>query len=728
MQKRNDVVDYIDLDSPEYDDNSPIYISSDSDSDSDATVSDDEPLRRNPIDSDSKDRHNVNLNKNSEEEPHEDDSARTNEFTNASKDLRVNVYDPTKESDYKPVNIHVDPAFPYFTIGNINDELLEPGRFLIKAIEHMAAFGKYSKINYWPDHWLDGRDESERRYVHPQILRERQPTPMEPLRDVPPCTWTEHARVLLMRDHEDDIAYNIEEFLEKGMSDDCVKLATQMRAMLKAECNHLPLLWSVINMRTPNMLTQSLVTYMDNSDNFFHNLPFMVALIQSRYMINVATYNRENQKIKTIYEAIFLNEMTLTFPLVVIDYTNGDIFFFFTPQDTMYSLYEHRSRRGNEILKAIKRACPWLSEDENATKPIHGLVSLEVEDILANYPMEVRLPLALELVCHAITELDFASDIDVQLSTKLQNVFRKCSLIRNLKEMYKARIWWTITRGELGVQSEAMYKFNAMRCLAEQKRSAWDYKQRYALSEKFTMNDWVSPDDVLTMLDDFNDTDIITFSNNTTIMKRNLMNDIMFPQETLGQSIRITDARIDALNRKYSGNGGPRLYSQMELDYMMTNIKGTAQRKKLTSRLYWGKSVYFLMSHEVTMASIQKYKTSSHASLCKVRYFRDSRQLVVHWLEGVFANVYKLCAVPMLTYLSLYFNAEVRQINYAMDKTLCVDAPHCATIALYAAEERMRKEVSSPDTSEWEGLQWQASDAYNYRTRLILLALLVTLK
>jgi hypothetical protein len=82
----------------------------------------------------------------------------------------------------------------------------------------------------------------------------------------------------------------------------------------------------------------------------------------------------------------------------------------------------------------------------------------------------------------------------------------------------------------------------------------------------------------------------------------------------------------------------------------------------------------------------------------------------------------------MLTYLSLYFNAEVRQINYAMDKTLCLNAPYCATIALYAAEERMRKEVSSPDTSEWEGLQWQASDAYNYRTRLILLALLVKLK
>jgi hypothetical protein len=163
---------------------------------------------------------------------------------------------------------------------------------------------------------------------------------------------------------------------------------------------------------------------------------------------------------------------------------------------------------------------------------------------------------------------------------------------------------------------------------------------------------------------------------------------------------------------------------------MMTNIKGTAQRKKLTSRLYWGKSVYFLMLHEVSMELSQKYKTSSHASLCKVRYTRDSRQLVVHWLEGVFANVYKLCAVPMLTYLSLYFNAVVRQIDYAFDKTLrtIVDAPYCGTIALYAAEERMRKEVSSPDSAEWEGFQWQVSDAYNYRIKLILLALLVKLK
>ena len=128
------------------------------------------------------------------------------------------------------------------------------------------------------------------------------------------------------------------------------------------------------------------------------------------------------------------------------------------------------------------------------------------------------------------------------------------------------------------------------------------------------------------------------------------------------------------------------------------------------------------------MASSIKYKTSSHASLCKVRYTRDSRQLVVHWLEGVFANVYKLCAVPMLTYLSLYFNAEVRQINYTMDKTLCVDAPHCGTIALYAAEERMRKEVDSPDSSEWEGFQWQVSDADDYRTKLMISALLVELK
>jgi len=592
----------------------------------------------------------------------------------------------------------------------------------------MINFGKYNDTEFFPRKWLDNRNESERRYVHPEILKERETQPMKPLREGPACTWTEHARALLMNAHEEYIAYNIEEFLEKGISNDRIKLAAELQSAIKAQCDHLPLIWSVLNMRFPGGVNKTEIAYVNDSDHAYTHSELMIKLVQSRYMINIVEYNNLKNKIEAAKDAIFQRGNSLVFPLVVVDYEDGDIFFFLQRDDTMFSLYAGAEAQGNIILEAVKNICPWWSDNSvnkaRTIEPILELISAHSETCLSSYPKYIKVPLALEMLCHALIETNFSQDFKKQLSSKLSKLFEECKQVSNLESAYAARMWWSITRGELGVQTEAMDNFNARRYLRNAliKRSAWDYKQRHVLSKRI---DSVYPIQIYNMLEDFDDGDAITFSNNTIVYKYGVMNAIMDTTNTKGQDRNITKAQIDVLNRRYSDNGGPRLYSQKEMDYMMTNISASAQREKLTSRLFHGKSVYFLMSHEVSSASIEKYGIYSHAALCRISYNR--KELVVQWLEGVFYDVYKLCAVPILTYLTLYFKTRVRQVQYSREQTVCTNGPHCATLALYGAEARMRREKSGKDLSDWQGIELPVDLALDTRSRLILSILLPTL-
>lgn len=676
----------------------------------------------------------------------------TNINNNASS-RSIQVYDPTKDNDnYLPIDNLVDPMNHYITIFDINNEILEPGRFLKQAIEHMVSFGLYNQPSYWPYKWLDSQGSSKRRFVHPNILKERQPSRMVDLSDVPECTWTEHERALLMHEHEEDISSNIEDFLQNGMTDELVTLAKDLTLKFKEECKHLPLIWSVVNIRIPNMVPRQQIVYLDSLENMQLLSATMISLIQSRYMINIAVYDEISNKITTLDNTIFEHKFALAFPLVVVDKHIGNVFFIWHEEDILYSLYSDTDELGNKVIKAIKATCPWWNSGKNSKldkekkQRIHGLVSKDMKDIMDGYVIDVKVPLALEMVCHVLTLVIPGENENIdqgEMSLKLSTLIEHCPKNVNFQDKYDARMWWAIVRGELGVQSDAMTNFNDFRHIVQQKRASWDYKQRYKISQAFTEHDWAIPADVFHLLDSFDDFDAISFSNNTVIRKADVIKAIVHPLTTNGSSVSVTHARVDALNRLYSDKGGPRLYSQKDLDYMMTNIEGKPQRDKLTKRLYWGKPVYFILLHDVSLASTEKYGIESHAALCKVRYTNEQadttnsrrrpkhhherRELVVQWLEGVFQDVYKLCAVPILTYLSLYFNAEVRQVQYSMNKTLCVNGPYCAVIALYAANQRMLLDKKKKTQSDWDAFEMPVAEALDFRTRLMYSTFLMKL-
>jgi hypothetical protein len=642
------------------------------------------------------------------------------------------VYNPALERNYKPVDNSFDYGDHFHTISEINNELLEPGLFLTKAIRHMINFGKYNDPAYLPRSWLDrNRDESKRRYVLPEILEERKPRYMKPLEDGPACTWTEHARAKLMNAHEEHIAHNIEEFLEIGIDNDHIRLAAKLQAKHKAECDHLPLIWSVVNVRTPFWAPESVIAYMNESDHEWLHSEIMLTLIQSRYMINIAKYDIHDDKIEALTSnAIFQIKIALVFPLIVVDNDEGDIFFFLKDDDKIltYYLYTETNKEAQAkiVLEAIRKTCPWWGNTYGSETMVHETISLVSAEspVFSKCPKYIKVPLALEMLCHALTESESTTYAEGQLSSKLNELIQECEGHANFEAAYEARMWWSITRGELGVHTKAMENFNARRGLFISKRSAWDYKKRHALSEKFTRDKWVSPLEVNNVLEDFNDFDAITFSNNTIVTKYTVINALVNPQDAYGQHLAITNSYIDTLNRHYSNNGGPRMYSQRELDYMMTNIGASAQREKLTSRLFHKKSVYFMLSHEVSLTSINQYGISSHSALCKVTYNQSAhaprRELVVYWLEGVFEDVYKLCAVPILTYLSLYFDARVRQVQYVKEQTVCTNGPHCATLAIFAASRRMHHDVYSPDQPQSEGVELPVDHVLDFRSRLIL--------
>jgi hypothetical protein len=130
-------------------------------------------------------------------------------------------------------------------------------------------------------------------------------------------------------------------------------------------------------------------------------------------------------------------------------------------------------------------------------------------------------------------------------------------------------------------------------------------------------------------------------------------------------------------------------------------------------------------------------EAESHAALCKVTLSAPSknkkdgsvkREIVVEWLEGVFENIYKLCAVPTLTYLSMYFGVDVRQIEFSHKKTLRIQSkkPSCVVKALYAANERMRTISDSHETSDWHSYVLTEEEADEYTRKLMYSLILIS--
>lgn len=662
------------------------------------------------------------------------------------------------ESDTAPV-IDTDLGHLHeIEIRGITDEILEPGKFLKRAIEQMYNFGLENNAMHWPSHWLSFRG-FQGRYVSPEILKERQVLPeLEVLTDTIPCTWSEHKRAQLMMEHEEYVSFNINEFVDNGgMDEKCVSLANELESKYQAECYHLPILWSVLNIRQPRSSTILKQIFMHrvnqyNSNNNDELLEAMIMLIQSRYLIEVAEYHPDGLRLSLpknggIWRRSFEQWELENLPLAVFVRNTGDVYIFQELEGPVMSFYKSYQsiKLGNQIAEALRLMCPWLPERIGETVQVtHGLVTInESTNDLRYYDTSiVATPLALEMMLHAFVDIhETASatpiDHDVytgELSRRLTEMNTKCMLIPKLHDVCWARRWWAITRSELGNQTDAMNKFNAHRGLGDNVvRSAWDYKERWRISNE----DDVKMEDVLKLLSDFSDNDVVTFSGNNLIVKYNLSSHIKDPICD-GISSEVSNARVDFMNKSYSDNGGPRLYTQRELNFMMTNPSARELRRKLTLRLYYEKPVFFLLGYDVSDKAMElNQEAESHAALCKVtlsapsRNKRDGsmkREIVVEWLEGVFENIYKLCAVPTLTYLSMYFGVDVRQIEFSHKKTLRIQSkkPSCVVKALYAANERMRTIFESHETSDWNSYVLTEEEADEYTRKLMYSLILIS--
>ena len=642
-------------------------------------------------------------------------------------------------------------------IQGINDEILEPGKFIKRAIEHMYNFGSDNHTLQWPFEWLD-MNGFNGRYVHSEILKERQTLPeLEKLTDRVPCTWTEHERAQLMQDHEDKVSSNIDEFIKnRGLEEKYVSMAHELESKYQTECKHLPILWTVLNIRVPQSLPLNRNVFLSRHDTEAEYFESMIMLIQSRYFIDVGKYNPYRDSVELLkdcgrWKTTFEQSDLKTSPLVVFVPDSGDIFVFLDLASVhVLSFYNDQKslKMGQAAANALNAQCPWLTEEKKGPFQVHGLVSIvDATSDMLEHDMRVTTPLALEMMLHVLIDVDLSFDsIDMgALSQRLTVMCTECLQIPRLEDMYLARRWWAITRGELGTQTAAMDKYNvnskrgfdttAINNSNNAKvvvRSAWDFKDRMRLSDEYARHGNIRMVDMLHLLRNFRGTDAVTFSNNNMIQKRELVDTFQDPM-CEGMSSGIFNSRVDFMNRSYSDNGGPRLFTQKELDYMMVNVKARNQRRRLTLRLFWGKPVFFLLDYQVSLEAMKRNQEAvNHVSLCKLvltksKKGKTPRVLEVEWLEGVFDNIYKLCAVPALTYLSAYFGVQVRQIDYADRKSLLIggDGTTCVPSALYAANERMRALFESQGAHDWEPYNLSEKEAEDYVREIVYSLILV---
>jgi len=604
----------------------------------------------------------------------------------------------------------------------IMNEIFEPGHYLRKAIEQMFYFGV--RNCYWPLEFLDSTKLSANcRYVHPDILKERHVIERDcddPVVDSPPCIWSELERVNILFEYEQQIGDNIDFFAMTGIT---VKARDASKLeIVTGECSHLPMLWSLINIRSPKSTPVPLQLFLsDETDSYIYQT--MYSLIQSRYLVNLAEYTPHNKGIVVLPNRLnhFTEEQFQAPPFVVIVPSTGDIFVFLKLNGDAISFCDNKESLslGKEVGTALRSMSrQFFSQEPVNPAKVTGLVShetrknFEITDTYASTALALEILLHKLIIAASVSMRSIRVDVE-QLSLMITDMIDQCNKLPQLESQYRARCWWAITRGELGHETNDMKMFNEKRGLVNVLRSAWDYTLRRKLSEKHSFNITINKEELLSILNNFHESDVVTFSNNNEVRKRDIDHLIEAPLSGKGMAPTVANARIDALNKTYSDNNGPRLYSQDEMDYMMTNLNAKNQRTKLTQRLFRGNPVFLHLDYIVSSTAIMLNKlASSHSCLCKVHLEHpfdknngnQERYLVVEWLEGVFDNLYKLCAVPTLTYLSNYFGVRVKQREYKQSKVLNIlDAKDpCNPASLYAANERMKSLFESNNQRDWE--------------------------
>jgi len=621
-------------------------------------------------------------------------------------------------------------------------EIFEPGRFLRNAIEQMFYFGQRNVL--WPSEFLDStKFHADSRYVHPDIFKEFHAMQMDcedPVAENPPCLWSELERVSVLFKYKQQSGDNIDVFILNGIDDEAAQASYLTN--VTGNCGHLPMLWSVFNVRLPKSVSDKHKVFVsEEQDERIYKLTY--TLIQSRYLVNLAVYSENVIKVTLNSSKNFTSNKVQTPPFVIVVPTTGDIFVFMKLEGNAISLYgsEGSLRLGAEVGNALR----LLSQKQNSqerTNPVivTGLVSQNIRDEFELTDKYASTALALEIFLHnLIIVADTITTFDVdRLRVLVTEMMENCIKLPDLQKQYRARCWWAITRGELGHETEAMKIFNEKRNLVNIRRSAWDYTLRRKYSEEYSESGTIIKHKVLEMLSVFHKTDVVTFSSNNSVLKKDLFNLIERPFSVNGMTVSPINARIDAMNMTYSDNGGPRLYNQYELDYMMTNVNGKTERMKLTQRLFRGNPVFLHLIYAVSPAAMQKSNLArGHACLCKVYLQNPSnsfdtkqeRYLVVEWLEGVFDNLYKLCAVPTLTYLSNFFKVQVKQREYHPTKVLHILGAYgsCAPTSLYAANERMKSLFETKNQWDWDPYDLSLEEGKDYLKELAYSLLLLQL-
>jgi len=639
-----------------------------------------------------------------------------------------NLSDPTDKD-----NGHIVPVWE-----GIDNEIFKPGNFLKRAIEQQFLWGRDIETLY-PNRFRDKETRTDR-YVHEAIFNEgySKDTLVE-ISTTLECAWTETKRAQLISGFDEKTWININKFVRTGIEEKNILIARELDYNIRRKCEHLPMIWSVYNFRTPSM-SQGRIIYAQPSSQKYTYIEDMLRLISSRYLVNVICYKNAEKKFEPLTgsKAVAWTDINVM-PILIVDLERKDIFFIKSDQTKFLSFSKSKESldSGHIIQKEFRKICADANKKSELTE-VRGLVPKEINEMFGT--SEYILALKLEILLHILLDFDHSESQlgveynEVDMSSKLIRMCNDCLKLPNLKIMYWARTWWAITRGELGRETKKMFQFNSNRGLIDVPRSSWDYNKRYELSFKQYKEKNLPETAFTEVLKTFNNDNLISFSKNVYVSKFLFTKSMEF---TNGIAVPVFASFIDSINATYSNEGGPRLYFQKELEYMMTNSSAEKYRKRLTTRLALGEQVFFYLSYSVTEGAIARNpKTGGHSCLCRVwlEDFLDENssntfRLVVQWLEGFFDNYFKVCAVPVLTYLSHFFGVEVRQINFDKAKTFDIKdtSGPCVPTALFAANERIRTLTHSNGKEDWNPYSLEKEEARKYITEFMNSFLLIPL-
>jgi len=489
-------------------------------------------------------------------------------------------------------------------LNDINLALLKPEEYLEEAIKHMYYLGLQNPT--YPPEKVVPRGNNVRQ-VDREIFEEffiNQANVKIPKHSE--CTWTEIKRAQLMAGFNEKMWSNIDEFIISGIEDRNVLMALELDSKYRNNCSHLPILWSVFNVRTSNRNEDPCVhkVFLDAKPDESSLLSAMIVLISSRYLVNVVYYNASKNELKTVTQCKTNLTLTKNNPLVIIAIESGDVFLWMGGNSDILSVFDCKEGTiGTNVLEIIQNLCKKRNLLE-IPKQVHGLIPPNILEILI--PSKYKAAFVMEILLHVLTviyhnnndskAIDFNKD---ELSSKLISMCNDTLKLQNLKSMYWARVWWAITRGEVGHETEEMKSFFKVRGIPDKLRSSWDFDKRHNLSLQHSRHGSLEKKEILDMLKNFHDKDAITFSSNNTVLKLHVEQGISTNALDKGMYTAVIDPRIDAINAAYSTSDGRRVYTQKELDYMMTQKEhGKNERDRLTRRLGLGASVFFFYTIE----------------------------------------------------------------------------------------------------------------------------------